>query len=350
MKSDFFVFITKTKIERDYDIEELSDIIGQIISKKYEDPRISAPRFEIFKKAFNSDVLNQVLFFKEQVDRIKCKKTKNFLALGLASILERVSKTRKHGSHYRFMDTGRPGVKTNIDFKVNVRDALARKWRMMLSDLRNASSKLTKFIDVESESAKTPEVFVDDTRKLKKIGDSSIDAIITSPPYLNRNNYVAQYKIESFLFQFAKSFQQYRDLTFKTLRSHVEAKRQFACDFKMEEVDTLLDQIRTRGTSYPTTPDMISGYFEDMSLVLRQFNRVCNKGAKVALVLGNVRYSGVVIPVDALLAKMSLETGFDVNAILITRYKGNSPQQMRKYGRIPVRESIVLMEKAEDVS
>lgn len=347
--SPFFVFIAKTKIQRNYDIEELSETIDQIISKKYETPKVSGPKLEIFTKAFDNRVLNEVLFFKEQIDAIENERIKNFLKLGLASILETVSKTRKHGSHYRFMDTGRPGVKTRIDFNLDVRQILAKQWRMMLSDLRTATSKLTRFSNVGNESFKTPEVFVDDARELKKINDCSVDAIITSPPYLNRNNYIAQYKIESFLFEFTKSFADYRDLTFKTLRSHVEAKKQFTCNFKMVEIEKLLNQIRARGTSYPTIPDMILGYFEDMSLVLRQFNRVCKQGAKIASVVGNVRYSGVVVPVDTLLAKMSLENGFDVNAILITRYKGNSPQQMRKYGRIPVRESIIFMEKTSDI-
>ena len=51
------------------------------------------------------------------------------------------------------------------------------------------------------------------------------------------------------------------------------------------------------------------------------------------------------IPVDLILSKMAEEAGFTVKEVIVARYKGNSSQQMKKYGRVPVRESIVVWEK-----
>lgn len=34
--------------------------------------------------------------------------------------------------------------------------------------------------------------------------------------------------------------------------------------------------------------------------------------------------------------------GYNVEQVLVARYKGNSSQQMGKYGRVPVRESVVI--------
>jgi len=51
------------------------------------------------------------------------------------------------------------------------------------------------------------------------------------------------------------------------------------------------------------------------------------------------------VPVDHLLLMLAEKVGFTAERVMVTRLKGNSPQQMRKYGRIPVRESIVVFGK-----
>jgi len=42
-----------------------------------------------------------------------------------------------------------------------------------------------------------------------------------------------------------------------------------------------------------------------------------------------------------------MQKGFEVEGIAIARYKGNSSQQMGQYGRVPVRESVLLWRKHE---
>jgi hypothetical protein len=51
------------------------------------------------------------------------------------------------------------------------------------------------------------------------------------------------------------------------------------------------------------------------------------------------------VPVDLVLSEMAEEAGFVVKQILVARYKGNSSQQMGKFGRVPVRESVLLWQK-----
>lgn len=90
---------------------------------------------------------------------------------------------------------------------------------------------------------------------------------------------------------------------------------------------------------------MLVGYFVDMSQVIHEWSRVLAPGAKVAMVVDNVRFAGELLPVDLVLSEMAEKVGFKVEQIIIARYKGNSSQQMGKYGRIPVRESIVVWQK-----
>jgi hypothetical protein len=90
---------------------------------------------------------------------------------------------------------------------------------------------------------------------------------------------------------------------------------------------------------------MLVGYFVDMEMAIREWARVLATGAKVALVVDNVRFDGIMLPVDLVLSEMAEQAGFRVDEILIARYKGNSSQQMGRYGRLPVRESVVIWSK-----
>jgi len=109
----------------------------------------------------------------------------------------------------------------------------------------------------------------------------------------------------------------------------------------------VVDLLRERGKALnnPRIPDMLTGYFVDMQKVIREWSRVLAPNGKVAMVVDNVRFEGELLPVDLVLSEMAEEAGFQVEEILVARYKGNSSQQMGKYGRVPVRESIVIWRK-----
>ena len=65
----------------------------------------------------------------------------------------------------------------------------------------------------------------------------------------------------------------------------------------------------------------------------------------VALVVDNVRFEDEMIPADLVLSEIAERHGFTTERVIVARYKGNSSQQMGKYGRVPVRESIVVWKK-----
>ena len=86
-------------------------------------------------------------------------------------------------------------------------------------------------------------------------------------------------------------------------------------------------------------------YFLDMFLTLRESKRVCKKGARVAYVLGNAQYFGLPVPVDELTAEIGEQVGLTCTKVVAVRYRGNSAQQMGKYGRHAARESIIQFVK-----
>ena len=289
-------------------------------------------------KAYAPKVLAQLVGINRWINGLDVNTyDKYFLQFGLISILEEVSQIRKHGSHYRYMlKTENAGLQKLNTQTINPNQDVLLQYRQRLRQM---------LADVESCGvlAHDPrcQVICGDARNLP-ISSSSIDAVITSPPYLNRNVYLAQQKAEMSFLHMVKSYEEYRSLVHRTFRSHVEADFDLQPSSKFPEVHKILDAMSLTENNNPKIPHMIAGYFEDMDATLSELSRVMKPGATAAFVVGNSRWGGVVVPVDHMLLMVAEHHGFQPMKVLVTREKGNSPQQMRKYGRIPVRESVVV--------
>ncbi|MHC1635158.1 MAG: hypothetical protein ACXQTS_00835 [Candidatus Methanospirareceae archaeon] len=64
---------------------------------------------------------------------------------------------------------------------------------------------------------------------------------------------------------------------------------------------------------------MITAYFVDMLQVIKEWYKVLAPGAKVAMVVDNVRFEGEMVPVDLILSEMAEEIGFEVKEIIIAQ-------------------------------
>jgi len=194
--------------------------------------------------------------------------------------------------------------------------------------------------------ATRPQITQADARTLP-IESSSIDGLITSPPYANRHDYSRVFHIALLLLGAAE--QEVTQLRHRSIRSHVEAKcpdghkRGLAMYTVTPTLQTALDAL-------PVDTDkrirrLLQGYFEDIFLSLVEVERVLRPGGRAAYVVGNVRHAGVMIPVDEITADLAKQAGLDFDAGWVMRLRGNAAQQMGRYGRVPSRESVVLLSK-----
>jgi hypothetical protein len=88
---------------------------------------------------------------------------------------------------------------------------------------------------------------------------------------------------------------------------------------------------------------MINQYFTELTFIYAELFRVCRSGARIAFVNDNVRYAGEIIPVDLLCTQLAHRIGFVPEKIhVLPQKKGNSSQQMGKYGRVELRKSITI--------
>lgn len=322
----FSVFLSNVKAKT-YDPQVLRRQFESFKKKNGSVPKnISLPDIEIVNKAFNDGVKKELLSIRHKIDTIRNPEMRGFYMLGLLSILESVSNTSKSGGFLRI-------TKRKISRKDILPKYLSRI-EAMISDVEKFNANL-KFQNAKAHAE------ISDSRRL--LTQRKYDAIITSPPYPNRHDYTRIYGLEM-IFNFIQSNDELKQIRYDTLRSHVEAKKKFEAEnYKQPEViDRMIARVKKAGLNNSKVPEMISGYFEDMFLSLVQMQKCLKKDGRLALVVSNVRFGGVNIPVDQLLAQIGEQTGLCTEAIFMARRRGNSAQQMGKFKRRPSRESIVV--------
>jgi len=325
----FSVFLSNVKT-RSYDIDKL--LMEQKRFKFADKISINIPaltNIPIAKKAFSSNVRKELIRIKQGVEEIKDNDIRDFYNLGLLSILESVSNTSKSGGFLRIVDKE---IQSST-----VKNIFTKRIESMIADVKQFNASCYHR-DVTT-SAKYC-----DARNIKT--NRRYDAIITSPPYPNRHDYSRIYSLEM-LFDFVSNNDDLKNIRYETLRSHVEAKRKYeAKDYiKPKSVIKLIGKIKSNGVNNPQVIEMIEGYFEDMYLAIKEMHDKLDDNGKIALVVSNVRFSGVNIPVDQILSETGEQVGLKPKAIWLARYRGNSSQQMGEYKRKPSRESIVIWEK-----
>lgn len=285
----------------------------------------------IINSAFREEVLERLRRWKGAMEELSSP-LKDIFFLLLFSILESTSLTSKDG---QFLRLKRDKETLHPD------EALGRQVLKAEEDLDKI-----KWLFPDILNGRKPKVFLADTKDLSSIPFSKKPTImITSPPYVNRYDYTRSYCLE-LCFHFVRNFEELKAIRLSILRSHIESRLGKHETPNHPAIEEVLSALQQKELNNPKIPQMITAYFIDMRQAIREWSRIMSDNAQIALVVDNVRFEGELIPVDLVLSEMAEEEGFKVQSVVISRYKGNSSQQMKKYGRVPVRESIVRWERA----
>ena len=280
----------------------------------------------IMKIAFNDNTLKKLRQMKTVIDS-ENEPLKSIFQLLFFSILENCSYTAKDGQFLRYL----PSKKIQDPI-----DAFDAKIHMAENDLRSFFKPVQK--------ATKPVIINGDARSLERVLKKQANKptiAITSPPYLNRYDYTRTYSLE-LCFNFVKNFEELHKLRHSVLRSHIEVKKK-AGDLDMQHpaLVEVLDALSKKQLNNKNITTMIPAYFADMKKHLESMSKIMSQQATIVFVVDNVRFEGEMIPVDLILSDYAAQMGWNTKSITVARYKGNSSQQMAKYGRVPVRESVI---------
>jgi DNA modification methylase len=294
--SPLAVFVTQVKTE-DYDLDKIRDNARELFSKKFEKHEIKGLS-PLTKRAFSRYALEDISFFKEQIKSINDPKIRNFFTLALMNSANRVTYAYKDGSVIKMRE------KPSIPLKKVFRRVVKR----MIHDLKKAN--------YEGSEVK---VHIGDARRMDFLPEDYFDAVITSPPYLNKIEYTKVYSIEYELF--------FEDSKIDSLRSYI--------GLNPKHVKDLFPGLNL--------PDVAKAYLQDMNDSLKEVYRVMKDNAKFAMVVAEGAFPDGIVPIDFLMANLAGSIGFKVEKIVVASSRVVTKDRTFKIGR--ARESIVMMKK-----
>jgi len=328
--SPLAVLVTRAKIAK-YDITLLKksyETLKSAIDPSHWNGNLSRPYPDLVQKALPGKLLSAFDNIDGEINRLHCQdEEKTFFRLALLSIIPQYSRAIPTGGWLKWIDKGMD-VATLLD-------VLTEKITTMLKDLE----------EVNLPAGDLWKMDIADARHLPD-HPNTYSAVITSPPYPNRHDYTRVFGVE--LMFGLLNWKETRQLRYQSFHSHPEAHpdRPSAEEYcKPRQLTAILDEVS--GESDRRIVRMLDGYFLDMYLCLREVARVCKKGAKIAFVVGNAQYNNVPVPVDELTAEIGEQIGLTCEKLIAVRYRGNSAQQMGKFGRRPSRESVVVFSHAK---
>ena len=281
----------------------------------------SSPRFvdPYLRRAFGDARLAGLLALAHRIRHNDLSRScQSFLMLGLLHIVPRFAFAERNGGWLRWRSDADPATAIETGF--------ASQISKMLGDLAD-----------DDPPGAAPTIGVADARALPD-PDGSVSAVLTSPPYPNRHDYTRIFLLELLLFFL--DGEQARSLRRQSFESHPEARPERPDDVRYRPPSSLQGVLRELRSS--RIRRMLSGYFLDLHLCLREIGRVLRPGSPAALLVGNTQYEGHTVLVDELTAEIGEDVGLVCTEIRALRLRGNSAQQMGRYGRRPSRESIVL--------
>ena len=371
--------LTKSRVY-DYDTHELDKLLGEVQDLVTpEDYNKKTPFISTTRDGYPEQTAKDLAYYAEYFGASDySQNAKDLLTLCTLNTLENIGYSRKDGQYLRW-DCRSPKVIAAIED----RKAKGRKPFAGLLDKGELPSLKTALLqelenvieDIKSiQAINHPDMaecfFVEGSAlfELPRLKDGIINAVVSSPPYCNRYDYTRTYAME--LAYLGIDDAGVRNLRQALLSCTVESKPKIEIlrdyytsigreqDFNnilstvrnndvLNEILSALNQRDAAGEiNNKGVISMVEGYFTELTFIFAELYRVCAKGAHVAFVNDNVRYAGEVIPVDFLTTALAEAVGFHPEKIYsLKQQKGNSSQQMKKYGKVTLRKSITIWSK-----
>jgi SAM-dependent methyltransferase len=226
------------------------------------------------------------------------------LELVLSAILVKVSRRTSDTSAAPAQRRIAAGFPTRIF--VRKTEELAARFAALLALLPEGTREQTR-----------ARVELDDACSLRTVGASTVDAVVTSPPYVATYDYLAHHALRM----------RWLGLDTRELAAHeLGARRRYA---QLSPGEAAAEWARELGRA------------------LRAMSRVCRTGARVALLIADSAVRGQPLRADEVLARIAPDAGFAFVARASQRRPHFHDPTARAFERHPRAEHAIVLQKAE---
>ena len=346
----FIAWVAQAKLDwQDYNPGEIVNALGQLTFDIPRGIRLDWPELTTFHqtKYFRVADVRVLLYLLRQIEDLTVSDlTKQFLRLGLVATVEDIANLRKDGRALRYVrKVGRPTALR----------AVQDRWHRHLDQLRELGTRwdgevLGKGTIWRGTATNLRLLEGAGRNRMTQAGirDSAFDLALISLHYLNNFDYSEIYKLELWLLAFVDSYHAWRELREGTLRSHHSVTfpptAHLATDPATGRVAERLGEMAAsdllRDYAQQNMPDVISGYFDDMYLTLKELQRVIRPGGMMVYMVANSRHSDLPIATDLIIAEIARLIGFEPLKLLVL-HKRNGRTRAKRY----LRESVVILRK-----
>ncbi len=306
----------------------------------------------ITESAFPPETESELAKAREFINAVDHPGIQLMLNLACMSVLESVSYTRKDGQYLRW------DYRSGRRLKARLHKGPILPFRTALHARLNDMTQDIESLKWQYGNGSPDFITGSSLDHLRLLPDDSFDMVITSPPYANRYDYTRTYALElAWLGYDQGAFSALRQSLLsatvenKPKRNWLQRKygdsgligsaiAMYREQAAVHEVLAILRQ-RVNELSNPHVIRLIEGYFLEMAVVVAELGRIVRPGGAVIMVNDNVQYHGEEVPVDLILSDYAEQSGFECKHIwALPRGKGNSSQQMGRFGRRELRKCV----------
>jgi hypothetical protein len=226
-------------------------------------------------------------------------RTREALELVLSSILVKVSR--------RTSDTSAVDMRRRI--------AAGYAARLFVRKAGELALRLAAFAALVPPEVPAARIAIDDAARLRTVAASTVDAVVTSPPYVATYDYLEHHALR---------------LRWLNLDARDLAAREMGARRRYLRLD-------------PSSAR--DAWSRELSVALRSMSRVCRKGARVCLILADSAVGDEALRADAMVASVAPGAGFSLLARASQRRPYFHGPTARAFHDVPRAEHAIVLER-----
>lgn len=301
------------------DLKALTDDLEDRLDSSKQDFQLQQSYCDVFgtSQFFDTDVFADVLRCRELIDEISRSNplSARFLTIAVLRALIPASRLIRRGD-LRYKTEGERSSLPN-SLRAEIRKALD----MMARDITDLSS-----------ISQVPVLVLENAKNLDRLPTLSVDAVITSPPYLNGTNYFRNTKVELW---FLRCLKLREDLARFRFASMTVGINDVTMSKPIGDIPTNALPIiqNLEAEAYDVRiPRMVACFASEMHAILQALATHTREGGTIVIDIGDSAYAGVHVPTDQFIVESLNSVGFDLitERVLRQRYSRSQMKLTQK--------------------